>query len=288
MEINVLDIWQVVLGGFSFLLILAFPAAIIYYLVDWRRRKFRPHTYYQHANSRLTQLGKVGRIGFGITAVIIGLSVVACSMYNLFCERLPQYSAPGVNSSNFILKTLAMTFAVVVPAAIFFAGWEWVKAGWSEKHAEFEQRVGFNIYDDIGNYIEEVDGAFCLASSFSHAGAYLSWAASVDLLNPKFNDGVNSLVESGEVTGAKILIEYFYGKLSTIVFTKEGNEFTNDYYNHYFLNDYAFVTSVPTAVAHATEIENEARGMLYELISQQYQKWKNGQPMQSRKQPATT
>jgi hypothetical protein len=123
-----LDVWQIVLGGVSFLLILALPAAIIYYVVDWWRRKFRPQTYYRHTNSRMTLVGKCVRMGFGIMTMIIGLSVVAWCMYNLFCEQLPQFNARGVNSSNFALKTLAMTFAVVLPGAFIFAGWEWFKA----------------------------------------------------------------------------------------------------------------------------------------------------------------
>ncbi|MEA5001981.1 MAG: hypothetical protein VB081_00565 [Christensenella sp.] len=118
----------------------------------------------------------------------------------------------------------------------------------------------------------------------THMGMYLAWLIENDLIEEEWFgefDAEMQKVKNREMTGRDLLIECFDESLIEDLMTDEALEFTAEYYDSHYIDDYADVLGNDSAdcefavYLHEDTWENYDR--VEPLISAKFEKWKNKQ-----------
>ncbi len=118
----------------------------------------------------------------------------------------------------------------------------------------------------------------------THIGMYLAWLVNNDMIVQDWYDefeGELGRVKNREMTGRELLLECFDETLLEDLMTDEALEFTSDYYDSAYIDDYADALC-------AEDVDSEFAVYLHEdswdnydkvepVINAKYERWKNGQ-----------
>ena len=116
----------------------------------------------------------------------------------------------------------------------------------------------------------------------THIGMYLAWLINNDLIQEdwmeEFADGIER-VRSRESTGRDILMECFDETLVEDIMTDDALEFTGEYYDSSYIDDFAAALSEEDSDSEFAVYRHEDTWENYDLvepvITAKFEKWRN-------------